>query len=137
METFIAVQDKDTNAVFAFEVENAYFSLATVAELLTSVSGVRDLQRRKWFGEWDDVHIKFKYLARDFVVTEPFGDNSRYWIGPQEPDKEKVDISTIERCFREYQLPICRKLFGDALSLRFVGRLLNVISGNRARRNSS
>ena len=71
------------------------------------------------------------------LSSEPFGDNSRYWIGPQGPDKEKVDISTIGKCFREYQLPICRKLFGDALSLRFVGRLLNVISGNRARRNSS
>ena len=124
METFPAAYDKDSKAIYAFEIENAYVSLATVAALLGSVDGVRDVQRRKPFGEWGDIHIRFKYLEHDCVVVEPFGDNSRYWIGAREPEKEKVDISKIEGQFREYSLPFVRRLFGDILSLRVPGWLL-------------
>ncbi len=124
METFLAAYDKDGKAVYAFEIENAYVSLAMVGALLDNVDGVQDVQRRKPFSAWGDVHIRFKYLGHDCVVIEPFGDNSRYWIGAREIEKAKVDISKIEKQFREYSLPPFRRLLGDILSLRIAGRSL-------------
>jgi hypothetical protein len=44
----------------------------------------------------------FIYLGRSCVVHEPFGDNSRYWIGPvaQEP---AIDMTAVRDAFSRFQ----------------------------------
>jgi hypothetical protein len=32
----------------------------------------------------DCVHVRFSFKGNQFIVWEPFGDNSRLWIIPQE-----------------------------------------------------
>ena len=40
---------------------------------------------------------RFKYHGEPFVVWEPYGDSSRYWIGPDQNDPAKiVDVGPLE-----------------------------------------
>lgn len=116
MKTY-PVEDGKGNE-FAFEVENAYIRPRKIAELLVKIKGVTDIQLRKIFDTSPDTHVKFKYFETDFVVFEPFGDSSRYWIGPKsEKDYFLTPIEKMEKVFKEYKLPIFAKLFGDVLML--------------------
>ncbi|CAN5864888.1 hypothetical protein BH11PSE12_BH11PSE12_06240 [soil metagenome] len=110
----------DLGHPFAFEVENAYIRPRKIAELLAQTEGVSDISIRKLFGSSPDTHVKFKYFGTDFVVYEPFGDSSRYWIGPKdEQNYFSTPIEKMEEIFKRYQLPILIKIFGDVLTLNF------------------
>jgi hypothetical protein len=67
------------------------------------------------------VHVTFKYLGLDYIVWEPFGDNSRYWIGPAQEDAQSsnTDVAPLANAFRDYQPPILVKMFGDLITLNF------------------
>ena len=72
---------RNDGSVAYFEISNALpWSLGFMRRVLTSVRGVSDY-KRIWFS---DDRFSFRYLGRDCVVHEPFGDNSRYWIGPSQ-----------------------------------------------------
>jgi len=129
METFTVTEGKDGKGIYMFGIENIYISLATIAHLLSGIPEVRDLQQRKLFGKWEGTHITFKFKGRDCVVMEPFGDNSLYWIGIQQEVEDKTDVSEIEECFKKYQIPIHRRIFGDMVSLRFLRFLLSSPKG--------
>ncbi|MCY1562005.1 hypothetical protein D9M68_993370 [compost metagenome] len=55
------------------------------------------------------------------MVWEPFGDNSRYWIGPQEAERD-VDFATVEMAFKQYRPALLRKVLGDLIGLKFLPR---------------
>jgi hypothetical protein len=114
-----------------FQVENGYVGPATVAKLLARVDGVSDVRRRKMFAKSSDIHVEFQYLGRPYIVWEPFGDNSRYWIGPADmvagaADVAKLeraeDIANLEDAFKRHQPPSYRTLLGDIVSLRVFKR---------------
>jgi hypothetical protein len=66
--------------------------------VLTSVEGVSDFMRARI----NDDRFSFVYLGRCCVVHEPFGDNSRYWIGPAEPDPP-IDMTPIRDAFTQFR----------------------------------
>lgn len=69
-------------------------------KLLKSVPGVTDV-RRVWFR---DDRVVFKFHGIPAVVNEPWGDNSRYWIGLQSPSEHpEVDIAPIHDAFMQYR----------------------------------
>lgn len=114
---------KEGGRSFAFEVENAYIAPATAARLLAEVDGVTDVAPRRMFSKSDEVHVEFKYRGQPYIVWEPFGDNSRYWIGPKDEASDVGDIGALETVFKQYRPPFYRTLVGDVLTLRFVTRL--------------
>ena len=124
METFPIVDERRGQQAFAFEIDNAYISPSAIARLLAQVDGVTDIQVRTLFGKSRDVHVEFKYLNRGYVVWEPYGDNSRYWIGPKTPEKERGDIGNIQSVFQRYRPPLHMAVIGDILSLRWLKRLI-------------
>ncbi len=73
---------KEAMAPFAFEVEHIFVPRRTIARLLTTVAGVSEVRLRGRFSSADDIRVAFTYFDRDYIVEEPHGDNSRYWIGP-------------------------------------------------------
>ena len=123
MKTF-PIADEKTGRLVGFEIENAYISPSTVASVLSGVNGVSEVRRRRAFGTWDEVHIRFRYRDAECVVWEPFGDNSRYWIG-QKDSAKPVDVGEIERAFIAYRPSLQRRIVGDIVSLRFITRLFN------------
>jgi hypothetical protein len=100
MKTYpIYASDKST--LFAFEIPNTFVRLSSIARTLASVDGVKNIERRKWFSISADVPIKFQYQGIEYIVWEPFGDNSRYWIGPRHTDGSVKDIRVVEAAFKE------------------------------------
>jgi hypothetical protein len=112
--------DDASNRPFAFEIENSYISLSTVAALLARTEGVSEVRKRRLFTAWEHVHIWFKYKNIEFVVVEPYGDSSDYWIGPKS-EKDRLDISELMLRFELHRPRFMRKIFGDILTLRALG----------------
>lgn len=100
MKTFPAT-DERTGHTVAFEIENAYISPSTVADVLSRVKGVSDIRRRRPFSERYHIHLRFRYRNAECAMSEPFGDNSRYWISQQDSE-ELIDIGDIEQAFAEF-----------------------------------
>jgi hypothetical protein len=123
METYPIVDPKKGAYPFAFEIENTYVSRRTVARLLGRLDGVADVVFGGRLGSTNDVRVGFKYRNHEYIVLEPFGDNSRYWIGPENPAESAGDIGEVESAFRRYRPPLHRMLLGDILSFRVFKRL--------------
>jgi hypothetical protein len=71
--------------VIAFEVDNFLISRRRVARIVETIVGARITFRPKWFFWPQAVFCKFEIEGDRFCVEEPFGDNSRYWIGGDPP----------------------------------------------------
>lgn len=132
MKTYPVLNDKKGRTPI-FQIENAYIGPAAVARLLAVIEGVTEVQSRKMFAKSTDVHVSFKYMGQPFIVWEPFGDNSRYWIGPADmvagaedvPDiQSPSDLARLEDAFKRYHPPFIRAFLGDLVTLRFITRFL-------------
>lgn len=112
---------RDDGYFLAFEVENVYIRPKKVGEILSAVEGVTDVIVRKSSRESRDVLVHFKYLGTEYIVWEPFGDNSRYWIGPEQAEGQSsdIDIVPLARAFHDYEPPFLIKVFGDLITLNF------------------
>jgi len=122
MRTYPSQRESD-GRVTAFEIENVYASPGTIARILRGIDSVSDVRKRRPFSAFDEFHIRFCFRGVECVVWEPFGDNSRYWIGPRNVP-EPLDLTLVEQAFRDYSPPIHRKLIGDIVTLHFVRKLL-------------
>jgi hypothetical protein len=91
----------------AFEVTSSWSTFRPLHSILRSVNGVASI-KRQWF---NDDRVRFTFHGEPFVVNEPWGDNSRYWIGPENPEASKLDIAPIQLAFQQY-----RGIFQRALS---------------------
>ena len=127
MKTYPVFNENETQ-LLGFEVENAYNGPTAVTRLLQGIDDVTDVQQRKLFAKVADIHVEFKYRGVPYIVWEPFGDNSRYWIGPGDQavgDTCAADISDLQDEFKLYTPSIAQAFFGDFLSLRFFTRFFN------------
>ena len=107
----------------AFEIENSHISIRGIVELLQSNPSVSEILSQSSIAAFLDnsvilsgftrpllpeispeVRIQFNYKGNVFWVWEPFGDNSRYWIGPKS-DEGLDDILEIEEIFKNYVSP--------------------------------
>ena len=70
--------------LLAFEV-SSLLGVSGVARILQAVDGVQILERQRLFRglRHEEVRIRFEYQGERFTVEEPFGDSSRFWIGPE------------------------------------------------------
>jgi hypothetical protein len=107
----------------AFEIDNIYISVREVEQLLSTIVGVTELVRRQPFSRFDETHIKFKYQGVPFFVWEPFGDNSRYLIGPVETPGAIPDVRLLQAAFDNYQPSRLRKFLVGLLIFDLAGLL--------------
>ena len=107
-----------TGQLVSIEIENAYIGPWRAARVLRGVEGVTDVRVRRLFGPEPDVHVTFSFRGCRCMVWEPFGDNSRYWVGADAPEDGVVDVAPIEQAFRQYRVPVLVQLLGDLVSLR-------------------
>jgi len=87
----------DEHRVFAFEVGNTLLTRRKVCKIVSDIDGVTVLREPKVFRlsqEDDETFCEFEVDGVTFEACEPFGDNSRYWIGPKNgkwsPQSDKV-----------------------------------------------
>ena len=105
----------------AFEINNIYISNRKLASIIESVPGVHNVRVRRLFSGDPEIHIRFGFRGQEFIVEEPFGDNSRYWIGPDDPDREFINAEPIERAIAKHQPNILLKIFADIITLNLSG----------------
>jgi hypothetical protein len=88
----------------AFEVSNALLGAATIGRILRKQLGATITHRPSSFLKVGDVRLEFTLNAIDFVVIEPFGDNSRYWIGPEQGELKRTPaIDAIHQSIARYK----------------------------------
>jgi hypothetical protein len=107
---------------FAVEVDMVYCGLRNLLRVIASSEGVSGAAIGKGRTGGADVRANFRYQGDDYVVTEPFGDNSRYWIGPGERNVRR-DISAIEGRLKDLQPSALRRIVGGLVSLDFAALL--------------
>ena len=77
-------QNNDHGDVCAFEIPSSYFfSSACVARFFSRCPGVQVERVRRLFEFGNEVHAIFTLDGDRYFVWEPYGDNSRYWVGPE------------------------------------------------------
>jgi hypothetical protein len=87
-------------SLIGFEVTSSWLTFRPLFKLLRSVPGVTDV-RRNWFS---DDRVTFNFHGRRAVVNEPWGDNSRYWIGLEDADAPpQLDLTPIHEAFSRYR----------------------------------
>ena len=69
--------------ILAFEIDNLLVSRRCVCRILRTIPSLRILRTPRFLSYFkEDEFCEFELNGRKFTAWEPFGDNSRYWIGP-------------------------------------------------------
>ena len=102
MRTYPILRDDGT--VLAFEITSAWVTFIPLFRILRSVPGVTDVKRQYF----RDDRVAFKLHGVPFVVNEPWGDSSRYWVGPEDPTESPPDIRPLHQAFFQYRGPLVR-----------------------------
>ena len=95
------IKDRE-GRLFAFEMDNLLLGRRGLARVVGSLSGVR-IRRRPKFLSWfrEEEFCEFEVDGGSFVAWEPYGDSSRYWIGPKDrrphPAIERVEEAFARR----------------------------------------
>jgi len=110
-----------------FQIDSIYMSARAIASLLSRSDHVTNVRLgRNIPGETRDVKVRFDYQGRPFMVWEPFGDNSRYWIGPADMVEGESEVPTppsidsLRRTFDQYRPFFLRAVIGNILTLSFL-----------------
>jgi hypothetical protein len=80
------IRGDGSGRLWAFEVDNAGLGRRDVCHVVEQIHGAKLLIGPKflsWFRE--STFCKFLVDGELYEAEEPYGDNSRYWIGPRPP----------------------------------------------------
>ncbi|MGH7953155.1 MAG: hypothetical protein ACREFE_14740 [Limisphaerales bacterium] len=91
--------------IFAFEVNNLFFTRKGLCRFIRSIPEVKILKAPGFrsFFKGEDEFCEFEIQGHKFVAWEPWNDNSCYWIGPNPPNWcEQVEI--VRNAFANHKL---------------------------------
>jgi hypothetical protein len=91
----------ENGRVFAFEVHNSLLGRRGAAKIVESIPGAKIVSGHKTLRK-EDEFIEFVLDGVEFRVFEPFGDNSRYWIGP-EPVRWCEQTAIVREAFEKHK----------------------------------
>ncbi len=88
------------NRLHSFEIDNLNCGRNKATKIVESIPGVNVLRRPKRLFSWfrEEVFCEFELDGIEFQIDEPFGDNSRYWIG----SRNKENSEPIERVLEAF-----------------------------------
>lgn len=91
-------------SMLAFEITSGWVTFRPLFKVLRSVQGVTDVRRNYFNAD----RLSFLYLGEPCVVNEPWGDNSRYWVGPRETEGSVLNLTSINQAFQAHQGALSR-----------------------------
>jgi len=100
--------------LFAFEI-SSLLGRRFACRIAASVPGVRVVA----FNLRSDVFCEFEVAGETFIIEEPFGDNSRYWIG-QAGGGRSAGIQTVQSHFEKSRLGFTAVAMGAVLCAALV-----------------
>jgi hypothetical protein len=100
MKTYPLQNEK--GELHAFEIENIWVGREGATAIVERIPGVIVKRRpKKFLSDFrEDVFCEFELNGVTFEIEEPFGDNSRYWIG-KAGGGWCPEVEIVERAFRE------------------------------------
>jgi hypothetical protein len=95
------VQDEENN-LHAFEIANWKVSRARATKIVKAISGASIIRKPKRFfsGIREEVFCEFKINGTLFEINEPYGDNSRYWVGKKEEGGWCEELEVVKNAFQ-------------------------------------
>lgn len=110
-------QRTEHGLLHSFEVENIWLGRRAAARVVRSIPGVRVIRAEASWWARDDF-CEFDLNGARFIIEEPFGDNSRYWIGPVEAGHQ-AELAVVRQTFLDIRRPewISGRLFTAAILL--------------------
>lgn len=101
----------NSGETYAFEVGNALLSPREIARFVKTGLGAELTAGPQSFLASDDMRLRFRYAGTEFEVVEPYGDNSRYWVGPAGANPSRVaSIDDLHAAFVSYRPSLLRRL---------------------------
>ena len=76
----------DAGTLTGFEVENHWLSRRRASRIAQTIPGSTVLRWPRRFSWNEDAFCAFSIDGVPFLIIEPFGDNSRYWVVAENPD---------------------------------------------------
>lgn len=89
----------------SFEIENALIGRRGVVRVLRRIPEVTITRVPKRILSWfrEDDFCTFEIGGTQFLVEEPFGDNSRYWIGGE---RQNDALEIVAKAFKDQRWPL-------------------------------
>lgn len=95
------IKDKD-GRVLAFEISNLLVSRRRVCRILQTIPGVRILKKPRFLSQFrEEEFCEFEVSGQKFKAWEPWGDSSRFWIGP-EPTQWCEQVAVVRDAFERH-----------------------------------
>jgi hypothetical protein len=94
------------HSVGAFEISSARVTFRPIYKILESIKNITEVKRQRF----SEDKIGFNYRDIKMVINEPYGDNSRYWIGPKDGLNDSVNIEEIHQAFQKYESKTIRTI---------------------------
>lgn len=99
--------------LMSFEISTLVAASRALPRILAAVEGVTEIARPRGGGPHRDVRCEFLLEGIEFQIIEPFGDNSRYLVGPKDPNRRASElVRRLERAFSEHH-----SMLGNALTV--------------------
>src|SRR6266404_2861359 len=77
----------------AFEIENSTISRGAVVRILKSIPGLVVKRSQPWYRFGLEDFCEFELGGTTFEASEPWGDSSRFWLGPPSvPYAEQIGV---------------------------------------------
>jgi hypothetical protein len=105
----------------AFEVENTLLGRKRACRLAESIPGASIVRRSRLFRDTDDF-CEFTLGGETFVIEEPWGDNSRYWVGTKDEPRTNSLLAVRQafECHKTWETPLRIAIMASLLVLAFV-----------------
>ncbi len=98
----------DNDIVTGFSVGSARLTRWGIPLLVRSIPGGRVVRKQRPFRlAGPDDFCEFVVDGKTFLVIEPFGDNSEYWVVSEPPESHCATLAKVRHAFESY-----RGLFG-------------------------
>ena len=88
-------------SIHAFEVSNLLLTRSRACKVVEAIPGAKIVRRSRLFRDEDEFCV-FTIGAEVFAIEEPFGDNSRYWIGTKD-GKPTNSLPLARRAFEDHK----------------------------------
>ncbi len=98
----IHLLEDESGKLHAFEVDNWKVSRERATKIVGSVSGTVVTRKPKRIFSWfrEEVFCEFELNGVVFQIDEPYGDNSRYWIGIKETGGWCKELELVKQAFQ-------------------------------------
>jgi hypothetical protein len=82
---------------FAFEVDNIFLPRRTACRVARDIPGAKLIRTPRFFPS-EEEFCEFEIEGVSFILWQPWGDNSRYWIGPR-PERWVPQLAAVRDAF--------------------------------------